>query len=458
MKRGILLLILTVLLSSLVSAGLFSGVWEDYLTGRQVQDVSSADLTINEKPYFLKPGDSLVIDGETVKLITITSDGSISVSVGGLVGVGRLGYGHIGLDVKGKIFYISINKLIYNGKELSIVSVERVCIDSDNSNPNIINGGLKDLDNSVYIKGEIRGLDFDGNFLETIDRCGFTPKGGDPSYPGNILQYSISGPYLVEQFCCPELNISLKGRICASTKSCPNGCEYGACISYPSVKECPIGCVCEGDVVSCPVITNETNMVKEQVKCIFDDSKTIQKCYVANLNSGCSGVESCAADVYGVKGSKLIWKSSCGGYAYTVIDGINEYAKFGCAPSEIVQPTEDVIPIGNITSCPIGCICEGDTISCPVTPEENKTSPGYIGPPLPICNGCLVDSKCLPYGNRLEGQYCDISGNFVQQKELKGSCENNYECRSNECADGECINTAGLLQKLLDFLSKIFGK
>lgn len=72
--------------------------------------------------------------------------------------------------------------------------------------------------------------------------------------------------------------------------------------------------------------------VSEQVKCIFNGSISKQKCYSEN-NYSCSGIESCVVDVKGLKGEKMTWKSSCGGYADTIIDGQNKYAEFKCAPS-----------------------------------------------------------------------------------------------------------------------------
>src|SRR3989344_4042733 len=79
-----------------------------------------------------------------------------------------------------------------------------------------------------------------------------------------------------------------------------------------------------------PVYSNTTQFVKEQVKCIFDNSNEIQKCYTEDGKFGCSGTGTCVADVFGKEGEKLIWKSSCGSYAYTITDGDNEYAKFNC--------------------------------------------------------------------------------------------------------------------------------
>jgi len=73
------------------------------------------------------------------------------------------------------------------------------------------------------------------------------------------------------------------------------------------------------------------------------------------------------------------------------------------------------------------------------------------------CNGCLQDDLCLPYGIRQKGNYCSIDGTFKPQLDLDSKCDNNYECKSNECSNAKCISTAGLVQKLLDWFSKLFG-
>lgn len=78
-------------------------------------------------------------------------------------------------------------------------------------------------------------------------------------------------------------------------------------------------------------------VIYEQVKCVFKGSTGFQKCnaYTDNSSSvyygkGCGGTETCVVDLKGYKGDKITWKSSCGGYAYTVMDGNNEYAEFVC--------------------------------------------------------------------------------------------------------------------------------
>ena len=83
-----------------------------------------------------------------------------------------------------------------------------------------------------------------------------------------------------------------------------------------------------------------TTVVSEQVKCVFKDSTTEQKCYTATdytspyYNQGCSGKETCVVDLKGTKGDKITWKSSCGGYAYTTMDGSNEYTEFNCGTTQ----------------------------------------------------------------------------------------------------------------------------
>ncbi len=72
------------------------------------------------------------------------------------------------------------------------------------------------------------------------------------------------------------------------------------------------------------------------------------------------------------------------------------------------------------------------------------------------CNGCLYQNECLPYGTRMEGKYCSIIKQFLPQKELNRQCENDYECKSNECSNNKCISTYGLLEKIWNWISNLF--
>jgi hypothetical protein len=84
-------------------------------------------------------------------------------------------------------------------------------------------------------------------------------------------------------------------------------------------------------------------------------------------------------------------------------------------------------------------------------------------------SGCLYQASCIPFGYRLKNEqnesvYCDISKEFKLQKRDNSSCQNDFECLSNQCVEGTCINlqktleeTNTALQKIIDFLKKLFG-
>ncbi|MFH0713344.1 MAG: hypothetical protein V1722_01810, partial [Candidatus Micrarchaeota archaeon] len=85
------------------------------------------------------------------------------------------------------------------------------------------------------------------------------------------------------------------------------------------------------------------------------------------------------------------------------------------------------------------------------------------------CNGCLNDAVCIPAGTRLElGQnqtsYCNWNNAILSQKLESESCQNSYECVSNICTNGKCMDlekqqkaTSDILQVILDFLKSIFN-
>lgn len=99
-------------------------------------------------------------------------------------------------------------------------------------------------------------------------------------------------------------------------------------------------------------------IISEEVKCVLANAApgTSQGCGVASNpedmyhGAGCtavtdeSGAATCVVEVKAQEGEKLTWKSSCGGYAYTVVDGGNEYASFNCAdlPARLPSMPEDV--------------------------------------------------------------------------------------------------------------------
>jgi hypothetical protein len=121
--------------------------------------------------------------------------------------------------------------------------------------------------------------------------------------------------------------------------------------------------------------------------------------------------------------------------------------------------------------CPYGCtngICdyileeqENVTIFYYIEPNESSgplempseiSSQGTL-----VCSGCEFDTKCYPYGYRKEGKFCSDSNNlFIEQKKADATCENNFECKTNICIDGQCISK-GIWQKFLDWFRRLFG-
>ena len=249
-----------------------------------------------------------------------------------------------------------------------------------------------------------------------------------------------------------------------------------------------------------------SDIVKEQVKCVFENSNEIQKCYT-NEGIGCSGTGTCIADVKGKKGDKQIWKSSCGGYAYTIIDGDDDYAEFKCILE--LKVTEEIIggkgfryaywqcydkeeeKQGGEASCKLSRTwkkyatefcqekCNEDNSKCGVTSfsiieecyldlgekevvfassiEEEKKQGKKIIEEILICkDSCPFDGKCYPFGHRKSEKFCSDTGFFIEQLKGDAVCENNFECSSNLCVDSQCISQ-GLFKKIMNWLSKLFG-
>ncbi|MBI2629595.1 hypothetical protein HYW76_00675 [Candidatus Pacearchaeota archaeon] len=74
-----------------------------------------------------------------------------------------------------------------------------------------------------------------------------------------------------------------------------------------------------------------------------------------------------------------------------------------------------------------------------------------------FCIGCMKDNKCFPIGYRTSSEFCSGEKEiFLSQEEADASCNNNFECSSNLCIDGQCVSS-GLWQKILRFFKNLFG-
>lgn len=111
------------------------------------------------------------------------------------------------------------------------------------------------------------------------------------------------------------------------------------------------------------------------------------------------------------------------------------------------------IEITNLTiekECPIGCICSNQTIFCQLN-NLNETRECLMG--------CKLNNACVLPGIRtsVDGKkYCDIDSIWKNQKIESETCDNDYECETNLCLDGECL-TKDLWQKILGWFKNLFS-
>jgi hypothetical protein len=69
------------------------------------------------------------------------------------------------------------------------------------------------------------------------------------------------------------------------------------------------------------------------------------------------------------------------------------------------------------------------------------------------CNGCLSNNNCFSFGHRMSGNYCSDDSKWIKQKTVDAqggwaNCENHYECVSNFCSSGECIEIVNMMQEV----------
>ncbi|MBS3104960.1 hypothetical protein J4234_01765 [Candidatus Woesearchaeota archaeon] len=207
--------------------------------------------------------------------------------------------------------------------------------------------------------------------------------------------------------------------------------------------ECTYGCF-EG---ACKMMPEPTTL-KEQVTCIFSNSKATQSCYANNKEgSSCSGYDSCTVTISGEKGTQLTWKSTCGGYAYTTIDGYSKKIGFDCLSScpegcscyegKIVECTPGAYP------CKEGCTCDthGQVLYCGKNEcidsdgGKNYYEKGYVTMTYPnevFKDKCAADEaspeKADYYRNLLYETYCYDSKQYAYA---------DYQCPYG-CSDGTC--------------------
>ncbi len=253
--------------------------------------------------------------------------------------------------------------------------------------------------------------------------------------------------------------------------------------------------------------------VKEEVKCIFKGAEGENKCYASDYEqypeTFCKGIGVCVTGISGKKGTGVYFYSSCSPddkYSHMItLDGESETLGFVCGPRTLPPGEKEPIPTPTKEEkvppryCNEGdtrnydcsnstkvtwCSCIGGQWRCVEAPE--KACRQSEQPPLPpACTGCEVKgtaNNCLATGTRLVGDaevlanpavarspievplYCDLDKKLKSQKTDGSVCQNNFECGSNTCSSGLCVNLQkqlteqrNVLQQIVDWLTSIFG-
>lgn len=99
--------------------------------------------------------------------------------------------------------------------------------------------------------------------------------------------------------------------------------------------------------------------VSELVTCRFQGSTSTQQCN-SSASSFCSGISTCVVKMSGASGTAVMWKSTCGGYANTTLDGKDEAAIFQCAAGKDMGSKKDMAkpPDSSPADLPTGSVSE----------------------------------------------------------------------------------------------------
>jgi hypothetical protein len=81
--------------------------------------------------------------------------------------------------------------------------------------------------------------------------------------------------------------------------------------------------------------------------------------------------------------------------------------------------------------------------------ENADYCPQDCGATKPTCaDGCYENNQCLRIGTRISGTYCSLNMNMQQQKPEGETCDENYECTTNECTEGKCVSSYNLIKQV----------
>ncbi len=204
---------------------------------------------------------------------------------------------------------------------------------------------------------------------------------------------------------------------------------------------------------------------------IFPGGKMVLEGSLINGEAvACSHTRGCSQQ-YASHAEEMVYYKDGKFKTFYELSGIEEDIT-GVETDELIDNNAEEITTGTDVSLPV--ICTQEARRCADGSYVSRTGPKCEFAACPservtaCANGCSYDGKCLPFGTRIkevkEGLYCDLGGKMLSQMTAAKSCSNDYECESNSCLSGQCVNLSqrleeqqNLLEKIMAWLSRLFG-
>jgi hypothetical protein len=141
-----------------------------------------------------------------------------------------------------------------------------------------------------------------------------------------------------------------------------------------------------------------------------------------------------------------------------MVDPLNDIVEFNEDNNEISSVEEDkpMLPAYDETKV-------DNTEMLPAYDETKQKPmlPAYDDSNGKCLNGCDFQNKCLPVGTKIkvgkDALFCNWNNEMAPQLEEGEFCQNNYECESNSCMSGKCLDLEKQLQEQQNLLNKILS-
>lgn len=279
------------------------------------------------------------------------------------------------------------------------------------------------------------------------------PSNQEEFTAGTTRELSTFTDFCLNPFYLYEYTCGNDGFIHGTLANCQYACENGVCASS-----------CRSIGQSCATFSS----CCQGLYCELKDGFNGQSCKAypscRNSQESCTYTLDCCSNLGLICSSGLCLtprnnQTSCKSAPATCYSDSECCSELNCVQNKCKFPSSNqTYSQQNIT--PSSQNQTNQTISRGISQKEIIQNENFTEPTPAIegtCeSGCLFRENCLPYGYRVGTRYCSITNDLVNQSS-SGSCNNNFECTSNSCIDGQCIEP-GLWTKIINWFLKFFGQ